>query len=70
LKYFINLKTLELGVALPYCPPIATRLVATVFWLQQRRIWMIGGLGPRRGGMPHVLIQNVCENIWYQMWNI
>jgi len=30
-KYFINLKTLELGVALPRCSPLATRLVATVF---------------------------------------
>jgi len=31
---------LELGVALPRCPPLDTRLVATVFWLRatdQRR---------------------------------
>jgi len=30
-KYFINLKTLELGMALPRCFTLATRLVATVF---------------------------------------
>jgi len=40
----INLKALELVVELPRCLPLATRLVATAFWLratkQRRNSWL------------------------------
>jgi len=43
-KYFIILKTLELGVALSRCPHSFAPIVATVFWLQatdqRRNSWL------------------------------
>jgi len=51
-----ELYTLQMG-ARGEC--LAYLLLNTPLYPDQRRIYMVGGLGPRRGGRPNVRIQNI-----------